>query len=248
MDKAKILQGLTWSEDARLFEADLRAKYGNAMEFLEDKYTDTQGFAIVVRPKRLVLAFRGTQQLKDVLTDLNAFHMMHPYGNLNTSIQVHRGFMHAYLSVRKLIHDYARAHRSEFGRVFVTGHSLGGALATLCAVDLQYNFDGLPIECYISGNPMVGNPAFVKSYNKRVPKTCRTYMRKDPVPILPPSWFERRTHGGYAQHGTPFPIGSWNFFYGLLMAFRKRFNREMLLDDAFNHDIDMYRQEVMKTI
>jgi predicted lipase len=247
MYKTMVLEGLQLSEDARMSEDQVIAKYPGAI-FLEDVPTDTQGFIWYHEGiGELIIAFRGTQQSKDWLTDFNAFHTVFPYGNKDTKIQVHRGFMNAYLKVRPKIHKYvSMLNKSLKFEAIIAGHSLGGALATLCAVDLQYNFN-FPILCLISGNPMVGNKYFVKSFNKRVPKTIRTYMRRDIVPNLPPSWFQQRKYHGYSQHGTSNPIGPRSPFFGIIMFFKKRFkNKDSILDDLFNHDINLYREEVIK--
>ncbi|XP_024193958.1 uncharacterized protein LOC112197485 isoform X2 [Rosa chinensis] len=120
--------------------------------FLDNETTDTQ--VAIWRDsarKRLVIAFRGTEQArwKDLRTDL----MLAPAGlnperiggDFKQEIQVHSGFLGAYDSVRiriisliKLaigyIDDVAEpVHR---WHVYVTGHSLGGALATLLALEL----------------------------------------------------------------------------------------------------------------
>jgi triacylglycerol lipase len=109
------------------------------------------------------------------------------YGAPTNPVQMHSGFISAYLSVRDDIHRHIQAHAAQ--RYRITGHSLGGALATLCAIDLQYNFgDRAAIETYTFGAPRVGNPAFVESYNRRVPNTWRVVNGWDAVVGLPAPW------------------------------------------------------------
>lgn len=244
MNKTKILQCLNYAETARLDKDALHKVYPDAY-YLEDKETDTQGF-VLLSDGELVISFRGTQQLKDWLTDVNAFHMVYPYDNPDTKLMVHRGFMMAYLSVRESIHYLVQNYAKDIKKITVTGHSLGGALALLCAVDMQYNFRYL-VQAYVSGNPMVGNKYFVSSYNKRVPETIRTFMRKDVVPKLPPEWFESKTYDGFAHAGKPFPIGPNNPLLGIFTWFKKLFHKaDSLLDDLVNHDIGLYRTEIEK--
>ncbi len=54
------------------------------------------------------------------------------------------------------------------------GHSLGGALATLAALDARRacpDATKLDISCYTFGAPRTGNHAFAREYNKAVPDT-----------------------------------------------------------------------------
>ncbi|MGC1308886.1 MAG: lipase family protein [Phormidesmis sp.] len=109
------------------------------------------------------------------------------YSKPKHPVKMHRGFSRAYLSVRDRIHDIIKD--SNLTRCRVTGHSLGGAIASLCAVDLQYNFSPqIAIEAYTFGSPRVGNQAFVESYNKRVPDTWRVVNGWDAVVGVPVPW------------------------------------------------------------
>ena len=69
----------------------------------------------------------------------------------------------------------------------VCGHSLGGALATLLALDLAANASSpfnTPVV-YTYASPKVGSPGFVSTYNHAVPNTVRVANRMDLVPKLP---------------------------------------------------------------
>jgi predicted lipase len=69
----------------------------------------------------------------------------------------------------------------------ICGHSLGGALATLLALDVAANtsspFDNQAVYTYAS--PKAGDPQFVSTYNHVVPNTTRIANRMDLVPKLP---------------------------------------------------------------
>ncbi len=109
------------------------------------------------------------------------------YAKPNDPVKMHSGFARAYLSVRDRIHDHIKS--SSATRYRVTGHSLGGAIATLCAIDLQYNFSPkIAVEAYTFGSPRVGNDAFTDSYNRRVPDTWRVVNGWDAVVGLPVPW------------------------------------------------------------
>ncbi len=68
----------------------------------------------------------------------------------------------------------------------VCGHSLGGALATLQALDAAANSTYKNPAVYTYASPRTGSPQFASTYNQRVPNTFRIANRIDIVPKLPP--------------------------------------------------------------
>jgi predicted lipase len=125
-----------------------------------------------------------------------------PYTDQETPIRMHRGFTRAYLSVRDRIHTAVKD--KDLATVIVTGHSLGGALATLCGLDLEYNFsEKFSVTVYTYGSPRVGNRDFVFAYNRRVPNTFRFYYGRDIVTRVPRLWM------GYRHVSKALGLGSW---------------------------------------
>ena len=239
-DDINVLKFLQFSEDARLNEAALKVKYGIDVKFINNDITDTQGF-ILVRPewitKAIVISFRGSQQLKDWLNDFNAWHKVIPYGNTDSKIKVHQGFLKCYKSVRGEILQFVQKNKYNYPNVCVTGHSLGGALALLCAVDIQYNNPDLKLVVYTSGAPSVGNYAFARSYNQRVADTTRTYARGDIVTKCPPWWFGPRIRNTHVE--TANPIGPNDFWVGLKYFFKVG---RKFAEHITNHSIDLYKK------
>jgi len=68
--------------------------------------------------------------------------------------------------------------------VTICGHSLGGALATLLALDVAVNSPFFP-SAFTYASPRTGDPQFVRTYNHLVPNTVRIANRLDAVPNLP---------------------------------------------------------------
>jgi hypothetical protein len=68
--------------------------------------------------------------------------------------------------------------------VTICGHSLGGALATLLALDVAVNTPFFP-TAFTYASPRTGDPQFVRTYNHCVPNTSRIANRLDVVPNLP---------------------------------------------------------------
>lgn len=72
--------------------------------------------------------------------------------------------------------------------VFVTGHSLGGALATLCALDLKINLKLPDVRVVSFGSPRVGNYIFAKWFEQEIGPHWRFTHNRDIVPSVPPGY------------------------------------------------------------
>ena len=73
-----------------------------------------------------------------------------------------------------------------FLRIYVTGHSLGGALACLCAYSLRrmlllINYPEPDLVVYTFGQPRIGNSVFKQHYNRAIPCTFRVVNESDVV-------------------------------------------------------------------
>ena len=105
-------------------------------------------------PGMLILVFRGTQpNIKDVLTDVRADLVNAEECNG----RVHRGFQKAFQPLKRRIADALKPHQDM--PLYITGHSLGGALA-LIATRLLCN-DSIG-ACYTFGCPRVADDEFFK--------------------------------------------------------------------------------------
>lgn len=139
---------------------------------------DTQAFlATRDSDKVAVLSFRGTEanSWKDVKTDLDARFYKGEGG-----AKVHSGFIGAFNfvkdEVQKAVDDL------DGYSLYVTGHSLGGALAIIAAKELER--DGLA-ACYTFGSPRVGGEEFGEKIKAPV---YRVMNAADGVPRVPLSW------------------------------------------------------------
>jgi pimeloyl-ACP methyl ester carboxylesterase len=71
------------------------------------------------------------------------------------------------------------------GALTICGHSLGGAIATLLALDVAANTHFKNPTVYTYASPRTGDPAFAGTYNQVVKNTYRIANRIDLVPKLP---------------------------------------------------------------
>jgi predicted lipase len=70
--------------------------------------------------------------------------------------------------------------------VTICGHSLGGALATLLALDVAANTIYKDPSVYTFGSPRTGDSLFASTYDQVVTNSYRVANRLDIVPTLPP--------------------------------------------------------------
>jgi hypothetical protein len=138
--------------------------------------------------ENIVVAFRGSETIENWVTNLN-FPKVGAYPKCD-GCKVHEGFLEAWNSVREPIVAEVKRLLVEQpkAQVFVTGHSLGAALAALCAAELGASSHslGFPIEgVYTYGQPRVGNQAFADFYDTGTHVSWRVTHWRDPVPHLP---------------------------------------------------------------
>jgi hypothetical protein len=136
----------------------------------------------------VIIAFRGTADLRNWLTDLDCDLIR------VGSCRVHRGFYYALKAVESDL--MATLSQGQGARLWVTGHSLGGALAMLWALwaaQSGYEIAGI----YTFGQPRAGDAAFSQLYNSRLKdRTWRSVHAEDIVPRVP--WLlGRYRHAGH---------------------------------------------------
>jgi triacylglycerol lipase len=173
---------------------------------------DTQAFACVLE-NDVVVAFRGTKELRDFLTD--AMVVKRPLkdfnGHKNDSALVHKGFQRALdavwsdeRSARKTaltksdeaLDTFLRRQDDHHRRLWLTGHSLGAALATIAAARVGLT-EGAPFNRRIGalvtiGSPRVLDPRAARRLEDALDRDriFRIHRSIDPVPAVPYWGFE----------------------------------------------------------
>nr|CAD1821940.1 unnamed protein product [Ananas comosus var. bracteatus] len=149
----------------------------------------------------IIVAFRGTQKssIRNWIEDLYWKQLDLHYPGMPEAM-VHCGFYSAYhnTTLRPEIINAVQSAMKLHGdvRIIVTGHSMGGALAAFCALDLTVNYGIQDIQVMTFGQPRVGNAAFASYFHKKVPQAVRVTNGNDIVPHLPPyySYFPEKTY------------------------------------------------------
>ena len=94
-----------------------------------------------------------------------------------------KGFSSVYGGAARAIIDALR-NAGNLAHVFVTGHSLGGSLATLCTADVRASLN-VTTTLYAFASPRAGDPAFAARFNAECPDTWRIVNTEDIVNTVP---------------------------------------------------------------
>jgi predicted lipase len=136
----------------------------------------------------VLISFRGTENEREWLEDGDGLLVPNLYGQG----QVHQGFQIQYTALRKSLLSLMRWRPA--GKLLITGHSLGAALAILAASDLVQQSQCSP-RVYTFAGPRVGPASFSTWFDARIPDCFRTCNLWDLVTHLPSRIF------GYSHVG-----------------------------------------------
>jgi hypothetical protein len=164
-----------------------------------------------------VIVFRGTDDIYDWLVNLDAIPRSTKHGN------VHDGFYQGYHSLAGKGEQplraqlYARLRESRPRHLWVTGHSLGGALALVCACDLLENAN-IPLNGLLTfGQPRVFQKLTSDSLNHFLADRYTYFVNgQDVVPKVPPlfahyGWGIWFTQDGIRSLPPPCAVFRWPF-------------------------------------
>ncbi len=215
------LSDLAYVRDREQLRRDLAARgYQLDDHVLDDATTDTSGY-IAYNDRVAVLAYTGTEKNKtDFIQDLKTG----KYRRIDEKYcegfaAMHGGF---HLPVVRLIEDgslYATLakHQSAGRSLRFTGHSLGGALATVTAYYVTADRPDLHVaQVHTFGQPATGNAAFAKCYDAKLKDvTYRHVNNLDMVPRLRARPFSGYRHVGtliyFGRAGYSQAYGTWSF-------------------------------------
>lgn len=184
-----------------------------------------------------VLSFRGTQpkEKSDVIADLAV-----AKNKTDSGGKVHVGFKTELDKIWKDIKKELGVNPN--GPLFVTGHSLGAAMATIAVSRMQADVTGLATF----GSPRVGNQKFVDHVavdHHRVQNNC------DDVPKVPPELL------GFVHHGTNVYLNyygeirtltGWQKFKDQLRSRWKAIRKFKAFVGVYDHSIDRYVSKLEK--
>jgi len=223
---------LTYLSDNEILVKDILSNY----DYDQIRYFNNEGTqAILIKSKgSIIISFRGTEEAKDVITDLNLI----PTGGEIQGL-VHKGFKTGLDRVWKDIQTHLDLLYTENDTIYITGHSLGGALATVAAARSKYI-----CQVYTFGQPRVGNRKYRKNIKSKI---YRHVNGADIVPSVPVGFLY--SHMGDTYHidkkkkicykvssTTDFIMKRWK------SRIRSLFCRTPLLKMVTDHKLHSYKQ------
>ncbi|KAK9696483.1 hypothetical protein K7432_012438 [Basidiobolus ranarum] len=186
--------------------------------YFEDLLSGLAGYVGVNhKEKKIIVAFRGTSNIRNWIHDFDFLPLDFVYPDSEKNTIVHGGFLKAFNSVSEdVISGLKKAidqlpTNPEDYELLVTGHSLGGAVAVLGAMEIKNHLlnpqsprcitsptktiNPSKIIIHTFGQPRVGNQNFAKLVYKTLSNSTisnnliRVTSKNDPVPHLPPDSF-----------------------------------------------------------
>ncbi|WP_168566867.1 lipase family protein [Crateriforma spongiae] len=180
-DIAKPLSAFAYQvyEDQPIITRYFLSSMGFA-ELIEMPYETMYGY-IAVKDDVMVICFRGTN-----LTSFSDWRVNCQTGQVEyRGHYFHSGFLDNYRAMRSTIASAIREYSPK--HVWVTGHSLGGALATICATDLTLSSSLRPTLCTF-GQPRVADSGGSRLIDETLSRRYARFVNgSDVVPSLPPT-------------------------------------------------------------
>jgi len=183
---------------------------------------------VLANKDRIVVAFRGTEpgEISDVLADLEATH----------TNGFHTGFLEEYNKLEADVHSKVSKLKARNKRpVFVTGHSLGAAIASIFCFHYPE-----AIALYTYGCPR--NASWKKSKELQVPH-YRCVNNNDIVPKVPPAILNFKHHGELHYinfYGDIRKMTGWQRFKDSWRGRRRALQKGQVFDGVYDHLMDEY--------
>ena len=200
--------------------------------------------AVIEHQDYLCITFRGTDELADWLDNLNAFATNDLFGAF------HRGFWQSLEDVWPSLNErfrYLQQHKPR--PLFMTGHSLGGAMATIAAAKLVHE-DKPFTSVYTFGQPRAVTRETARIFNAECKSRYFRFHNNNDIVTRAPARLMGYSHiGSYLYISSEQQVhqeaGLWfkfiDYFDGAVSALL-----EEGIDLVEDHDIDNYLAAVAK--
>jgi hypothetical protein len=171
----------------------IQSQYGSQYRIVIKNPPRTQGQCVLLfndAQQEQYIISRGSSNLENFFKDGE---YLKKFDN-KTGIYLHSGFWDSAVET----YNYILPELEEEYLTFITGHSLGGAIALI--LHLYLLIDGFPIKQSVTfGQPMASNQDGVNKY-RGIP-LLRVVHKKDPIPLVPPLTLASSENGSYYHLG-----------------------------------------------
>jgi len=185
----------------------------------------------------LIITCRGTQptQLNDLSADLDTIPKRHGNGF------VHAGFRREARKILDLVLAYVKKYPKR--TIWLTGHSLGAAMATYITQELEYA--GYEVAgLYTYGSPRVGSPDYVAGIKT---EHHRFVNCNDMVTHVPPPALGFKHHGQLHYinfYGNIRELSKWQRFKDQWRAHKRSWSKGEWFDGIGDHSISLYAEKI----
>jgi len=185
-------QMLTDFENGQTFT--LSAPYTLQAQFLTEERFSGEGLDgkvpiafVATSGSSIYVVFRGTKTISEWISDATLSQVDYTY--VAGGGKTETGFTDVYESIRTPILQEvnALAAAGSYTTLYITGHSLGGALTVVAAPDLAAQTQFTQPIVYSFAGPRAGDPIFASLYDDAIGNSWRVVNTNDEAPKVPPA-------------------------------------------------------------
>lgn len=246
VDLPRLVQSLLFAElsAASYFDEEHAAEVVRQIGFTGSQYFDRDGAQAYIFWNEVdcVVACRGTEpnEWNDIRADVNAVGVLtEAFG------RVHKGFKEEVDDLWPMLED---ALVQNTKTLWFTGHSLGAAMATICAGRCFLSeIESMPQALFTYGSPRVGDKRFVNFVEL---DHSRWVNNNDIVTRVPPVWMGYRHCGKELylnRNGQLSDVNGWTKTYDRLRGFLHGL-RQFRIDHFSDHSIDRYIENIVGSV
>ena len=148
------------------------AEYCTAIYDAGGDQKDEVAFDVKQKNGTTIIIIRGTANESNVQSDVD----IELVNDARTGIYLHKGFRDASTTIMQILDEQHTVEQT----VYVTGHSLGGAVAQI--LGMWYHKRGKNVQIFSYGSPKVSSQVMSGGQ----PTHWRVVRRSDPIPFMPP--------------------------------------------------------------
>lgn len=220
----------------------LFSEYGFTKKY---KFLDRDGAQghVVCSDNEMLITFRGTEpsQFNDLLADLNTIPKKNGPG------KVHEGFRKEARKLYELVIAFVKEN-SEIDSIYITGHSLGAAMATYTAQELNWLKMGDSIKLFTFGSPRLGDHHYVDAMDI---EHHRFVNCNDFVTHVPPAALQFKHHGDLHYinfYGYIRPLSKWQRFKDSFRSHKNALLKGQFFNALTDHSMDNYVNKLKNII